>query len=694
MIGDKQTAPTSVVLVGNPNVGKSAVFGALTGQYVVVSNYPGTTVEISRGSISAGHRRIEIIDTPGINSLIPMSEDERVTRDIVLDDKPKVVVQVADSKNLQRALIISSQLAEFEIPFILVLNMADEAAGRGIKIDTKTLSQTLGVPVVETVATEKRGIENIIANLPKSAVSTFRPVFSRRVEDAISGIISVLGDIPGARGIAISILSCDESLIGRLKTSVSGEALASALKIRDDFQSKHRHPTGYVIQLERAKHIEQLLRKIVSVGDGAANTSRRLSSSAIAASVPLFAAALYGLGVLVGFYPAASVLALPMLVVVLYLYADKGTHPVFGIPIVAVVLYLTWLFVGKFGAGVCVDFLESIVFGKYINPVLFAFVKSVVPWQIVRDLFIGDYGIIPMAVTYAFGIVMPIVAAFFVVFGLLEDSGYLPRLAVVADRVFKLLGLSGKAVLPMVLGLGCGTMAILTTRILEGKRERLIVTLLLALGIPCSAQLGVIMGMLGSTGVPAWCTVVWGGVVAFVILIVGFLAGRIMPGDSPDFILEIPPVRMPHVRNIAVKTYARVKWYVKEAVPLFAIGAIVLFTFDKTGLLSGLEKAAQPVVQGFLGLPPKVTETFIIGFLRRDYGAAALFQLARSGLLDSVQIVVSVVTLTLFVPCLASFLMIIKERGVWTAIAIFAFIVPFAIVVGGALNAVLRAFGF
>jgi ferrous iron transport protein B len=296
-----------------------------------------------------------------------------------------------------------------------------------------------------------------------------------------------------------------------------------------------------------------------------------------------------------------------------------------------------------------------------------------------------------MALTYSIAIVLPIVGTFFIAFGILEDSGYLPRLAIMVNNIFRVMGLNGKAVLPLVLGLGCDTMATLTARIMETRKERIIVTLLLALGVPCSAQLGVILGMLG--GLSGKAALIWTGVVVVVIFLVGILASKIVPGESSDFVLELPPIRIPQFSNIVVKTLARIEWYLREAVPLFILGTLVLFVSDKLGLLYILERFASPVVVGLLGLPVKATEAFLVGFLRRDYGAAGLFVLAKAGQLDAVQIVVSLVTITLFVPCVANFFIIIKERGLKTALGMVSFIFPFAFLVGGVLNLVLRSLG-
>jgi ferrous iron transport protein B len=366
-------------------------------------------------------------------------------------------------------------------------------------------------------------------------------------------------------------------------------------------------------------------------------------------------------------------------------------HPVWGVPILGLVLYIAWLFVGKFGAGYLVDLVETKVFEEHINVWVSTAVNAVRIPQFVRDVLVGPYGIVTMALTYAIAIVLPVVITFFFFFGVLEDSGYLPRLAVMLNRIFRKMGLNGKAVLPMVLGLGCDTMATLTTRILETKKETVIVTLLLALGVPCSAQLGVIMAMLGPLAPAA--TAIWLGVTAGTIFLVGFLASKVVRGQSSDFILEIPPVRMPKLSNIAIKVAARTEWYLKEAVPLFIIGTVILYALDAAHLLEGIQRAFAPVVVGALGLPAEASNAFLIGFLRRDYGAAGLFAMQQAGTLSPIQTVVALTTMTLFIPCIANFLVILKERGMKTGMAMAVFILFYAFGIGYALNAVLRAIG-
>lgn len=635
-------------MVGNPNVGKSVIFRLLTGRYVTVSNYPGTTVEVTRGVTTIGGEGYEVIDTPGINSLVPMSEDERVTRDILLEGRADTLLQVTDAKNLRRALLITIQLAEMGLPLCVALNMMDEARTKGIRIDSKRLSTLLGAGVFPTIATQRRGIDVLIKEIPHQRPSTLTLTYNPDIEEGIKEIEGLLPETPVARrALAIMLLSGDETLTPWVQRNLSDEAVNRIEEARFRVQSHYSEPLNYIMNQERLKWVDRIVDEVVSweVSEGG-----RISA----------------------------------------FIGRWSMHPVWGIPILLFVLYLMYKFVGEFGAGTSVDFLEEIVFGGYLNPWATRVVTSLIPIVFIQELIVGEYGLITMALTYAIAIILPIVGSFFIFFGILEDSGYLPRLAVMVDKVFKIIGLNGKAVLPMVLGLGCDTMATMTTRILETRKERVIVTLLLALGVPCSAQLGVILGMLGGLSFKA--TLWWGGVVVFVILLVGFLASLVIPGEGADFLLEIPPIRMPQLSNIVIKTLVRVEWYLREAVPLFILGTLLLFFMDRLNILKIIEKLTSPIIVGFLNLPERATEAFIVGFLRRDYGAAGLLALQREGLLEPIQVVVSLVTITLFVPCIANLFMIVKERGVKTALWMVSFIFPFAVVVGGVLNYILRIF--
>jgi ferrous iron transport protein B len=638
-----------VVLVGNPNVGKSALFGALTGTYVTVSNYPGTTVEVTRGAVTVGGRKMTLLDTPGANSLLPASEDERVTRDILLAGPAHAVVVVGDAKNVERTLLLALQAAETEAPMVLCLNMSDEARARGIAVDGAGLSDRLGVEIVSTVAVRHEGVPRLTAALVEPRRSRARVDYPPEVEQALQAAEPFLPEAPiSRRALALMALAGDETLTAWLAARLPHADLARVESLREELARRLPEPTAYVITRARLDAARSL----------AGAVSERSKEAATRSPVALF----------------------------LERYA---THAFWGLPLLAVVLTASYFFVGVFGAKTLVDLLEQGLFGKIISPAATAAANRYLPWPFLRDLLVGPYGMITMALAYALALILPIVSTFFIAFGALEDSGYLPRLAVMVNRVFRKMGLNGKAVLPMVLGLGCDTMATLTTRILETRKERVIVTLLLALGVPCSAQLTVVMAML--SGLSPWAVVVWAGVVVGVILLVGRLAAGILPGRGSDFVLELPPLRLPRPGNILVKTFARIEWYLREAVPLFILGTLILFAADRLGLLPGIERASEPVLSGALGLPRETAEAFVVGFLRRDFGAAGLFDMARAGRLSPVQIVTAMVTITLFIPCVANFFMIVKERGWKTALAIAAFILPFALGVGAAVNGALRA---
>jgi ferrous iron transport protein B len=638
-----------VILIGNPNVGKSVIFNYLTGKYVTVSNYPGTTVEVANGGMTIAGRKLQVVDTPGVNSLIPMSEDEKVTRDILLNETNSRLVQVVDAKNLRRGLLISLQLSEMGLPFVVVLNMWDEAKSRGIEILTRTLSEELGTPVLKTVATRRKGLDKIGESLKTDPPSSVSVSYPEAIEAGLSRTIALLPEAHiSRRSLALMILSGDDSLVGWLHQNLSQEAIAKIEEIRQEIQSHYADPVGYLVNQARLRKVDNLLSKVLKPGRAPDRT----------------------LSALVG---------------------NLSLHPLWGIPILFFVLWVTYEFVGVFGAQVSVGFLEETLFGEWILPPVTAFLEGLIPVQILRELLVGPYGVITMAITYAFAIVLPIVGCFFLIFGLMEDSGYLPRLAVMTNRLFKKMGLNGKAVLPMVLGLGCDTMATMTTRILDTEKDRTVVTLLLALGVPCSAQLGVILGMFA--GLPSLYLLIWIGVIAGILLAVGYLASRVIPGEGSDFILEIPPMRVPQLSNVVVKTMARIEWYLKEAVPLFILGTLMLFVLHQANLLAFVERITSPVIVRLLGLPAQVTESFIIGFLRRDYGAAGLFVLAKEGQLNPHQILVSLVTITLFIPCIAQFFMMIKERGMKRALLLSAVIFPVAFGAGGILNLLLNWVG-
>lgn len=635
-----------IILVGNPNVGKSAVFAAFTGRHVDISNYPGTTVELAYGRLHVNGHELALIDTPGVQSLLPRSDDERVARDVLLTESPWSVIQVADAKNLRRALLLTFQLAEHDVPFVLALNMSDEAEALGIKVDAERLGQILDADVVKTVATKGVGLNELQTKLVSPQPVRYRIRYDGMIETAVSQLTAWFPQTwTGKRALALALLSGDETAFGQRQ--LDGVALAKMRDVVTETAVQYQEPLGYVITRQRLKCADCLLDEVWQPPQ-----ERRVSRTEKVGQLMV--------------------------------------HPIWGWPFLALILLGLYYFVGYFGAGILVDWMEGVFFGEWVNPLITQLV-NLIPLAFVRDFLVGEYGLVTMALSYGIAIVLPIVFTFFLAFSVLEDSGYLPRLAVMANRPFKAMGLNGKAVLPMVLGLGCDTMATLTTRILETRKERVQVTLLLALGVPCSAQLGVLMGMAAILSGQA--IFVWLAVVLLTLFGVGWLAARLLPGKSSDFILELPPVRRPQLSSILIKTVARIEWYLKEVLPLFALGTTILFLLDKVGLLSLLEKLMAPLVEGALGLPAETAGVFLIGFLRRDFGAAGLFTLARDGLLTSNQLVVSLVVITLFIPCIANVLMIVREHGRRTALWVALFVFPFAFAVGALLNSGLQLLG-
>jgi len=641
---------TKVALVGSPNTGKSVMFHNLTGYYATVSNYPGTTVEVSRGKGQIGDREFEVVDTPGMYSLLLITEEERVARTILLQEEPEVVIQLVDAKNLERMLPLTIQLIEAGLPIVLDLNMVDEAEKLGINIDVKRLEDDLGVPVLTTVGTTGKGMgdlkEKILnySRMHKSIKIRYHPSIESSLI-IISGLLK--GDYLLSKRSLVLLLLQDDHEIQELVKAKEGENYVFIEKVVDEIQQKFSHPLNYIIDRKRHWESKQIANNVLT----------------------------YPLEPEIAFKEKLSRLMM---------------RPLTGIPILLVVLYLgLYLFVGVFGAQIMVDYLEGVVFEEHFNPFITKLFVTYISYPAIQALFVGEYGIITLGVRYAIALILPIVATYFIAFSIIEDTGYLPRMALLIDRVFKKIGLNGRAVIPMVLGFGCSTMATMVTRTLETKRERVIATLLLALAIPCSAQLGVLVGILAGNPL---ALLIWGIVLVIIFLLVGFLTAQLLPGEKASFYMEIPPLRMPKLSNVLIKTYTRMEWYFKEIFPIFILASVLIWIGQITGTFDLVINALAIPVQ-WIGLPKDASAAFLFGFFRRDYGAAGLYDLHRSGIISGRSLVVAAVTLTLFVPCIAQFSVNLKERGLKTALAVTLFIFPFAFLIGFLLNFILIALG-
>ena len=643
-----------VAIVGPPNVGKSLLFNALTGARVTEANYPGTTVEVARGRgrLDGAEVEVGVVDTPGIYGLLPITEEERIARRILLEERPALVIHVVDAKNLERMLPMTLQLIEAGLPVILDVNLIDEAERLGLEVDVASLEHALGIPVVATALVSGRGVAELKARISAELSGTGQdreretPVplrYPPLIEEALEEIEARLQASYGMAGRAVALLLLQgDPEVEALVREREGRRADELLALANRAQARSGRPLSYVIARARRDAAQRILRPALT-------PSRRGLPG------PNFAERL----------------------------SEAMMRPLTGIPILLLVLFLLYELVGVLGAQVLVDLLEGRVFGEYINPWVDRLLTTYVPWPALRELFGGEYGVITLGVRYAVAIILPIVGTFFIAFSIIEDSGYLPRLAMLIDRVFKKIGLSGRAVIPMVLGFGCDTMATIVTRTLETRRERVLSTLLLALAVPCSAQLGVLMGLLA--GQPT-LLLLWTGIVAGVFLLVGFLAAQVMPGERPTFYMELPPLRRPSLGNVLVKTYTRMEWYLREVFPLFILASVLIWLGQLTKFFDLLVGALEPLVR-WIGLPDEAAVAFLFGFFRRDYGAAGLYDLR--GVMSGVQLLVAATTMTLFAPCIAQFTVMFKERGWRTALAIVAFIFPFAFLVGGLLHRLL-----
>ncbi|MGI8905485.1 MAG: ferrous iron transport protein B [Candidatus Sumerlaeaceae bacterium] len=620
------TAQKRLILCGHPNVGKSLIFNRLTGRYATVSNYPGTTVEISSGS-SQSVPEYRVCDTPGAYSLLPISEEEKVSRKILLDAKGDLIVHIVDAKNLRRMLPMTLELLELGHRVIVVLNLMDEARGYNVRIDSIKLSELLGVPVVETVATTGEGIADLIQVVRDGACDPplLAITYERRVMELASQAVNA----------------------GLLKTEEMNPTLLIASGATDSLPADDLGTLELSVRKSRQAHADHILVQCA--------TFPRPTSNVVSS------------------------------------FFDRVTLNLWtAIPFALLVVYLgVYQFVGVFGAGTLVDWIETGLYETYLTPTITRWTEAIIPWVWLQDLFVHDYGVLTLGLRYAIALILPIVGTFFILFSVLEDTGYLPRLALLLDRVFKKIGLNGRAVIPIILGLGCGTMATMVTRILETKRERIIATLLLGVAVPCSAQLGVILGILA--GQPG-ALIAWGLVMTGLFLGLGSIAARTLPGEIPSFYLEMPPLRLPRIGNVLTKTYSRMHWYFLEILPLFLFASVLIWLGTVTRTFDYVINFIKPLVRS-MGLPDSSATAFLFGFFRRDYGEAGLFDLQRKGLLDTRQCFVSVLVISLLLPCIAQFFVMKKERGWKFAVGASGGIIITALIMGIVANWVILKTG-
>ncbi|OIJ18919.1 ferrous iron transport protein B [Anaerobacillus alkalidiazotrophicus] len=597
-----------IALVGNPNVGKSVIFHALTNIYVDVSNFPGTTLDLYHGKLNNDL----IIDSPGIYGFSSFNDEERVARDFII--QADRIINVINATNIERDLFLTQHLIDTGKPVVVVLNMIDEAKKQGIEIDSNKLSQKLGVPVVEVVAIKGTGIETLKKTIKTAKPGNATPLVLEQLKE--------VSEIEANQAEKLLLLEGDSTISEQLPVNVPSQL--------------------ETIYTARRKHVDNLTLGIVQKND---TTSK--------------------IGTIIG---------------------RALIRPLYGIPFLILMLFLMYQVIGVFVAEGVIEITEDIIMGEYYEPFivsLFTETLNISEEGILGSFLVGEFGLLTMTIIYVLGLILPLVFSFYLFLAIFEDSGYLPRLATLVDRLMQNIGLNGRAIIPMILGLGCVTMATLTTRLLGSKREKRIAIYLLGLAIPCSAQLAVIFALLAGVGTSY--TILYFLVLLLILVIVGQILDAALKGEATSLLIDIPPMRVPRPVNVLKKTTIKTVHFLKEATPLFAIGAIIITALQTTGILEKISAFLRPLTVNWLGLPAEASTAFIMGIVRRDFGAAGLNDLS----LTAVQTVVALLTITLFVPCIASVLIIFKERAKKEALIMWLSTFGVSFVVGGTLFKIL-----
>lgn len=630
-----------VVLVGNPNVGKSCIFNFMSGMYVDVSNFPGTTVSI----IKSNYHNKELFDTPGIYGVSSFNDEERVAKEIILDSE--IIINVVNALHLERDLFLTLQLIDMGKKVSVLLNFADEIKKRKIKIDVKQLSNLLGVEVIETAAINKMGFDKLEFAIDSARVGNQQLDLHFMLQTLMNQSIS--------QSESLLILEGDEETADKYKLP-NGTA--------------DQRENIYIGRRNRVNEIVDLVEYEDSRKGELLNRIGRLS-----------------------------------------------LNPKTGIPILAFILVLVYFFIGDFVSQQIVDYTENTLgkglFEYNVKSFVADFTPTAIDVSILDDkenmldlrtfnfpegknsdiilknefksfsyqsgassefhftnpiirLFFGEFGVITMTITYLLFLLFPLVIGFYFVMALLEDSGYLPRLATMLDRTFNKVGLNGRAVIPIMLGFGCITMANITTRLLGSEREKSIVTAILQFVIPCSAQLAVITVLLSGAGLKPFLIFIF--VITSVLITLSTILNKLLPGESTPLLIDLPMMGIPKLTNVLKKTYYRSWGFMKEAGFWFFVGAFAIGIFEITGILTVWQDLLAPLTTTWLKLPKEAANAFVMGMVRRDFGAAGLFDLS----LTSMQITVAIITITLFVPCIASFVVMIKERGIKEGLIVWA----------------------
>lgn len=565
-----------ILLVGNPNVGKSVVFSRLTGVNVVASNYSGTTVEFTKGKMRIGSQKAQVLDIPGTYSLAPDSKAEQVAAEMINNFKEEdgnIFVNIIDSTNLERNLALTMELIKKKIPLVICLNMWDETKHTGVDIDVAKLEEILGVPVVPTTGITGEGIKHLVSHFDKAQLSSFK------FDDKWKAIGNIIEEVQ---------------------------------------ELKHRHHT---------------------IGE-------RLG--------------------------------------------DASIHRFWGIPISLLILLVSFSVI-RFIGEILITYVLEPLFNNLWAPVVMKISAMLCSEGVIHNVVIGklvdgqidfveSLGLLTTGLFVPIAMVLPYIIGFYLVLSFLEDSGYLPRLGVLVDNMMHRLGIHGLAIVPMLLGLGCNVPGAMAARILETKRERFIASTMMAIAVPCFAQLAMVFGLVGKHGAIALSMVF--GTLFIVWVLLGFFLNKIMKGESPEIFVEIPPYRLPSFRVLMKKLRIRVFAFIKEAIPFMLLGVLFMNILYALHIIDYVGKLTEPIITGILGLPKEAVGALIVGFLRKDVAIGMLSPLNMS----MGQLVIASVVLTMYFPCIATFTVLLKEMGVKDMIKSSLIMVFSTLLVGGIMN--------
>jgi ferrous iron transport protein B len=631
-----------ILLLGPLQSGKTSLFGLLCGKGQSEVSLAGT----SHTAVCGSRGEFGFIDVPGVTTLFAQSEEEEVTIDALLALHPGTLLVVADARNLRRSLALALMAGRLGLPMVMAVNFIDEARLRGLSVDIERLAFRLGFPVVATAAPDREGLGELVKALHEARPLRHAVALPADLEQTVGKVALALDGLSTEPWVVAALLLAGDRLARRLvREELGEEAEAEVERVTREARSAFGVPP------------EVLLTELFHEEGG------RLAAEVVTK-----------IGTGRGWLEA---------------FGHLAQHPVWGVPIAVAVTAALYFVVGVAGATWVVDWLGANVFDAAVLPWL-ADRVAMIPWEPVRAALMDpDFGIFPAGVVLALGLVLPVLLFFYAAFAILQDSGYLARLSVLLDRLLRVVGLNGRGVVPLAMGFSCITMALLTTRVLHTNRERIIASLLLMMGIPCAPLLGMMLVVLGPLPVSASLFVF--GWIGFQMLVVGVLASRLLPGQGGDFIMELPPMRFPRLRQVARMTWTQTWRFVVEALPFFALAAVVLFLFNRLGGLDALQALAHPLVNGVLGLPDEAVQVFMKTLIRREAGATELSH--QGAAFSNVQLVVTLLVMTFLSPCVNAVLVLFKERGARVAGLLLAFVTAWAFVAGALASLLCRWFG-